>query len=146
MSHHSIIDNPPDYLPSHIISMYHVVCSHGIASPRSLQAKGSLSPIVPDEGVSVSLQSGGIAVLASVGRSSGTSHYTSESGDFSAVYPAGSVECSGSKDDLLQMSAVSYRTSIGTEPPSPASLLRVCGKMCMCCLLYLVIVFSLLFC
>ena len=64
-----------------------------------------------------------------VGRLTSTSHYSSESGDFHAVYPAGSVECPGGSNDLLEMSAVSYRTSIGKEPAAPASLLRV-GNYC----------------
>ena len=90
----------------------------------ALQAKGVLSLNVPDE-PPVTLQSGGISVLGRVGRVTATSHYSSESGDFHAVYPAGSVECPGSNSSLLAMSAVSYRTSIGKAPAVPASLLRV---------------------
>ena len=91
----------------------------------SLQAQGVLSLIVPDE-PPVTLQSGGISVLGKVGRLTSASHYSSESGDFHAVYPAGSVECPGSSNDLLAMSAVSYRTSIGEDPAVPASKQRVC--------------------
>ena len=90
----------------------------------ALQAKGVLSLIVPDE-PPVTLQSGGISVLGRVGRLTSASHYSSQSGDFHAVYPAGSVECPRGSNDLLAMSAVSYRTSIGEEPASPTSLLRV---------------------
>ena len=79
---------------------------------------------VPEE-LSVTRQFGGIGVTSRMGRSTATSHYLSESRDFHAVYPAGSLECAGNTRDLLSMSAVSYRTSIGTEPSSPASLLRV---------------------
>lgn len=79
---------------------------------------------VPDE-PPITLQSGGIAVSTSVGRLTAASQYFSESGDFHAVYPAGSLACTGNSDDILQMSAVSYRTSIGDEPSAPASLLRV---------------------
>ena len=99
-----------------------------VATFSSLQAQGVLSLSVPDE-PPISLQSGGISVLGRVGRLTSTSHYSSESGDFHAVYPAGSVECPGSSNDLLAMSAVSYRTSIGKEPAAPASLLRV-GNYC----------------
>ena len=96
-----------------------------VATSSSLQAKGVLSLSVPDE-PPITLQSGGISVLGRVGRITATSHYSSESGDFHAVYPAGSVECPGSSNDLLAMSAVSYRTSIGKEPAVPASKQRVC--------------------
>ena len=100
----------------------------------ALQAKGVLSLNVPEE-PAITLQSGGISVLGRVGRLTSPSHYSSESGDFHAVYPAGSVECPGSSTDLLAMSAVSYRTSIGKEPAAPASLLRVCYCVhCYCCL------------
>ena len=90
-----------------------------------LQAKGVLALSVPGE-PPFTMQSGGISVLGRVSRSTSPSQYSSESGDFHAVYPAGSVECPGSSSDLLAMSAVSYRTSIGKEPYAPASLLRVC--------------------
>ena len=83
-----------------------------------------LSSSVPDE-PPVTLQPGGISVSTRVGRLTSVSHYFSESGDFHAVYPAGSVACPGTSADLLAMSAVSYRTSIGKGPAVPASLLRV---------------------
>ena len=90
----------------------------------ALQAKGVLSLSVPDE-PPITLQSGGISVFGRIGRSTAASHYFSESGDFHAVYPAGSVECPRGSNDLFAMSAVSYRTSIGKEPAAPTSLLRV---------------------
>ena len=79
---------------------------------------------VPEE-PPVTVQSGSISVLGRVGRTTSLSQYFSESGDYHAVYPAGSLVCPGNKEDILQMSSVSYRTSIGTEPSGPVSLLRV---------------------
>ena len=87
-----------------------------------------LTQNVPEE-LPVTRQLGGIGVTSRMGRFTATSHYFSESRDFHAIYPAGSVECTGDTDGLLSMSAVSYRTSIGTEPSSPASLLRVGSHM-----------------
>ena len=96
-----------------------------VAAFFSLQAKRVLSLSVPDE-PPITLQSGGISVLGRVGRLTYTSHYSSESGDFHAVYPSGSVECPAGSNDRLEMSAVSYRTSIGKELAAPASKQRVC--------------------
>ena len=79
---------------------------------------------VPEE-PPVTVESGGISLLGSVGRTTSVSQYFSESGDYHAVYPAGSVACPGTSADLLAMSAVSYRTSIRKGPAVPASLLRV---------------------
>ena len=79
---------------------------------------------VPEE-PPVTVQSGSISVVGRVARTTSLSQYFSESGDYHAVYPAGSLVCPDNKEDVLQMSSVSYRTSIGTEPSAPVSLLRV---------------------